>query len=177
MKFETANQAAARLGVTVRAVQKWAKEGKLEGAQKIGRDWMIPFGVVATEMKVDAVETKATKKVFDVAFPMFQLPYFSGELLEHINKISDPVLLLAILSSPIYRSIATAIGVIVAHTTAFGSTADNPVQRRNQNTIWLLRLLPTKERNFAAMRRSSPVSSHDAVNIDAPKSNKIVSDA
>lgn len=90
MKFETANQAAARLGVTVRAVQKWAKEGKLEGAQKIGRDWMIPFGAVATETKVDVVETKATKKVFDVAFPMFQLPYFSGELLEQINKISDP---------------------------------------------------------------------------------------
>lgn len=90
MKFETATQAAARLGVTVRAVQKWAKEGKLEGAQKVGRDWLIPFGAVVTEAKADAVETEPSKKVSDVAFPMFQLPYFSGNMLEHINKISDP---------------------------------------------------------------------------------------
>lgn len=89
MKFETATQAAARMGVTVRAVQKWAKEGKLEGAHKIGRDWMIPFGAVVTEAKSDATENDDSKKVFDVAFPMFQLPYFSGDILEHINKISD----------------------------------------------------------------------------------------
>lgn len=89
MKFETAIQAAARLGVTVRAVQKWAKEGKLEGAQKVGRDWLIPFGAIVTEAKTDAVETEHSKKVSDVAFPMFQLPYFSGNMLEHINKISD----------------------------------------------------------------------------------------
>lgn len=89
MKFETAAQAAARMGVTVRAVQKWAKEGKLEGAQKVGRDWLIPFGAVVTESKTDVVEPKISKKVFDVAFPMFQLPYFSGDILEHINKIAD----------------------------------------------------------------------------------------
>ena len=42
MKFETAQQTAERLGVTVRAVQKWAKDGKLKGAHKAGRDWLIP---------------------------------------------------------------------------------------------------------------------------------------
>ncbi|MBR3968674.1 MAG: hypothetical protein IKJ93_03705 [Clostridia bacterium] len=89
MKFETATQAAARLGVTVRAVQKWAKEGKLEGAHKIGRDWIIPFGAVVTETKAEPPNISDTKKVFDVAFPMFQLPYFSGDVLEHINKIGD----------------------------------------------------------------------------------------
>ncbi len=89
MKFETAAQAAARMGVTVRAVQKWAKEGKLEGAQKMGRDWMIPFGAVVTEAKSEAVEVELPKKVYDVAFPMFQLPYFSGDILKDINKIKD----------------------------------------------------------------------------------------
>ena len=89
MKFETATQAAARMGVTVRAVQKWAKEGKLEGAHKIGRDWMIPFGAVVTHPKTEVIEKEDSKKVFDVAFPMFQLPYFSGDILEQINKIND----------------------------------------------------------------------------------------
>jgi len=85
MNFETVAQAAARLGVTVRAVQKWAKEGKLEGAQKMGRDWMVPFGAVVTEAKTDQTVRKDTKKVFDAAFPMFQLPYFSGDILEFIK--------------------------------------------------------------------------------------------
>ncbi|MBQ9965728.1 MAG: hypothetical protein IJP22_03260 [Clostridia bacterium] len=90
MNFETVAQAAARLGVTVRAVQKWAKEGKLEGAQKMGRDWMVPFGAVVTEAKTEQTVRTDTKKVFDAAFPMFQLPYFSGDILEFINKIHDP---------------------------------------------------------------------------------------
>ena len=35
MKFETATQTAQRLGATVRAVQKWAKDGKIVGAQRV----------------------------------------------------------------------------------------------------------------------------------------------
>ena len=85
MKFETASQAAERMGVTVRAVQKWAKEGKLEGAQKVGRDWMIPFGatVVDSIKHIDAFQAKQNS---GAAFPMFQLPYFSGDLLENIRS-------------------------------------------------------------------------------------------
>ena len=46
MEFETAKVAAERLGCTVRAVQQWASEGKLPGAKKQGRDWMIPTNAV-----------------------------------------------------------------------------------------------------------------------------------
>jgi len=42
MQFETAKEAALRLGVTARAVQKWAKEGKIPGASLHGNSWMIP---------------------------------------------------------------------------------------------------------------------------------------
>ena len=42
MEFETAKETALRLGVTVRAVQKWAKEGKLPGAVLHSNVWMIP---------------------------------------------------------------------------------------------------------------------------------------
>lgn len=45
MEFESAKQAAERLGVSVRAVQKWANEGRLSGAKKIGREWLIPAGI------------------------------------------------------------------------------------------------------------------------------------
>lgn len=39
MKFESAASAANRLNCTVRAIQKWAKEGKIPCAYKDGRDW------------------------------------------------------------------------------------------------------------------------------------------
>ncbi len=47
--FETAKEVALRLGVTVRAVQKWAKQGKFDGAVLQGRMWMIPRGVLPSE--------------------------------------------------------------------------------------------------------------------------------
>ena len=86
MTFETVSQAAARLNVTARAVQKWAKEGKIEGAQKVGRDWMIPV-----EAKISKKISKATgiQKLTGVPFPMFQIPDILGEAIEEINKIED----------------------------------------------------------------------------------------
>ncbi len=36
-KYETAQQAAVRMGVTPRAIQKWAATGKITGAVKHGK--------------------------------------------------------------------------------------------------------------------------------------------
>ena len=83
MKFETAAQAAGRLGVTVRAVQKWAKEGKIEGAKKIGRDWMIPFNLTQSELEVEVGDIKG------VIYPLFQLPRTSGDIFKNANAIFD----------------------------------------------------------------------------------------
>ncbi|MBE6666079.1 MAG: helix-turn-helix domain-containing protein, partial [Ruminococcaceae bacterium] len=49
MEYETAQQAAVRLGVTPRAIQKWAAAGKLPGAVKHGKSWLIPKNAVVTE--------------------------------------------------------------------------------------------------------------------------------
>lgn len=83
MNFETAAQTAARLGVTVRAVQKWAKEGKLDGAKKVGRDWMIPFGAVA-DAKSDVKEKSSY-----IPYPLFQIPYTTGDAKKYIENIAD----------------------------------------------------------------------------------------
>ena len=42
MEYESAHEAAERLKVTPRAVQKWAAGGKIPGAKRIGRAWAIP---------------------------------------------------------------------------------------------------------------------------------------
>ena len=56
MEYQLAAQAADRLGVTVRAVQKWAKAGKLHGAYKAGRDWMIPVSAAAPGSAENIIE-------------------------------------------------------------------------------------------------------------------------
>ncbi len=88
MKFETAAQTAARLGVTVRAVQKWAKEGKLEGAQKVGRDWMIPFGAAINTKDSNSTSNQKSQSDY-IPYPLFQIPYTSGDALEYIQNIAD----------------------------------------------------------------------------------------
>jgi len=42
LEYQLAQEAAERLGVSVRAIQEWAKEGKIPNAKKQGRDWLIP---------------------------------------------------------------------------------------------------------------------------------------
>ena len=76
-----------------------------------------------------------------------------------------------------YFSMETAIGVMAAHTTALGRTADSIVVRMNQNTSWLLRLLPMSIRNMEAILLSSPVTSQEAVIMEAPSKSRIISSA
>ena len=83
MNFETAALAAERLGVTVRAVQKWAKEGKIEGAKKIGRDWMIPVDEVQADADIE------TGDIQGVTYPLFQLPHTSGDMVKKAESIDD----------------------------------------------------------------------------------------
>lgn len=84
MNFESAIQTAARLNVSVRAVQKWAKEGKLPGAKKNGREWLIPEGIVpgiGNEQKIEKIKN-IPELVLGKNFPI-------GECLHFIEQISN----------------------------------------------------------------------------------------
>ena len=81
MKFETASVAAERLGVNIRTVQKWAKLGKLAGAMKVGRDWMIPEGAIPSEHIAEDIDT---------AFLPFALGSFEcGKAMEFARGIEN----------------------------------------------------------------------------------------
>lgn len=45
MEYESCHETASRLHVNVRTVQKWAKEGRIPGARRMGKNWMIPLGI------------------------------------------------------------------------------------------------------------------------------------
>jgi len=42
MEYITSQQAADKWGVSMRRVQAFLKDGRIEGAVRFGRDWMIP---------------------------------------------------------------------------------------------------------------------------------------
>jgi len=90
MEFESVKSAAERLGVTVRAVQKWASEGKISGAKKEGRDWRIPANCPDPRtgaIHKDMPETKGF--VFRQALPLLSGRFTSGKSLEYMNSLDD----------------------------------------------------------------------------------------
>jgi len=86
MKFQTADMAAKRLNVTVRAVQKWAKEGKIEGAHKVGRDWLIPETAIRPDPSVVYNKTMLPEGALT---PAFSTSYVPGTALEYVNGIHN----------------------------------------------------------------------------------------
>ncbi|MBQ8288420.1 MAG: helix-turn-helix domain-containing protein [Clostridia bacterium] len=88
MEFESAAKAAERLGVTVRAVQKWAKDGKLPGAKQLGRSWMIPADAQIPASGVQAQEDIAPARSY-TPFPLLNTSFAPGHALEAAMAIED----------------------------------------------------------------------------------------
>ncbi len=95
-EFETVQQAAVRLGVTPRAVQKWAAAGKLSGATKHGKSWLIPINATVSEaLKSREHQPKGMEEAyplqsFRTSMPLLNSPYPVGKALEYIETMADP---------------------------------------------------------------------------------------
>ncbi len=83
MKFESAREAAERLGVTTRAVQKWAKQGKIPGAY-FDRFWYIPKGFTAPLKASEAVPG-----IKRYQLPLLRSSFELGKVKEFIDDIAD----------------------------------------------------------------------------------------
>ena len=95
-EFETAKEAALRLGVTPRAVQKWAAEGRFHGAARHGKSWMIPKNAIPSENTnkeqtiPDSVPDVYSLTPFRMAMPLLNSAYPIGKAVEYINAMPDP---------------------------------------------------------------------------------------
>ncbi len=91
MEYESPKQMAERLGVTVRAVQKWAAAGKLRGAKKTGRDWLIPKGLPDPRTVTDseALPTVEAKEKIRSSMPLLSGSFEPGKSREYIESIPD----------------------------------------------------------------------------------------
>ncbi len=83
MNYETAVQMAQRLGVTTRLVQLWAKQGKLPGAVKQGRDWLIPLGMTKPRRGM------AVHKGCDISLPLLSGGFEPGKIYDIIMSMNE----------------------------------------------------------------------------------------
>ena len=81
MKYETVKEAAERLGVTERTVQKWAAAGKIPGAMKAGRDWQIPV-----QKEEEAKKSTGRKHI---PMPLLNSSFPLGQCTRYIEKMED----------------------------------------------------------------------------------------
>ncbi len=86
MEFESAREAAQRLDVTTRAVQKWAKEGRLPGAYMVGKMWCIPKNA-KEPLKVNEVAQTPTIKRYHL--PLLRSSFELGRAKEFIGSIPN----------------------------------------------------------------------------------------
>ncbi len=88
MEYESAVCTAERLGVTIRTIQKWCKEGKIKDAKKLGRDWQIP---VDTKRPNDATYTTDDGRLMlvDIPFRLTNADFELGKCYDYIESIEN----------------------------------------------------------------------------------------
>lgn len=87
MEFITVQQAANNFGVNVRTIQKWAKEGKLLGAKRVGRVWLIPDDAV---LKIENETDNSNEASCGMPLKLMCSSFVAGSAHEVIEKIEIP---------------------------------------------------------------------------------------
>lgn len=89
--YESAQQTAERLGIGVRTVWQWAREGKIPGAIRQGRAWLIPMDFVLEERQSTSVAESPLKGCPSghAIMPLLSSAYPVGQCCEFIEGISD----------------------------------------------------------------------------------------
>lgn len=86
MQFESAKQSAERIGCTVRAIQKWAKQGRIKGAYFDNRVWWIPKDFTEP-LKMSEAKPHSTIKRYHL--PLLRSTYEVGKAKKFIDSIPD----------------------------------------------------------------------------------------
>ncbi|MBE6578256.1 MAG: HTH domain-containing protein [Ruminococcaceae bacterium] len=87
MTYETPSRAAKRLGVTTRAIQKWAVEGRIPGATKMAGNWMIPADF--TEPAPKGGTAPAVNIPMRQNNSLLNVEFKPGECLAYVESLTD----------------------------------------------------------------------------------------
>ncbi len=88
MTYEKPSQAAKRLGVTSRTIQKWAADGRIPNAYKMADQWMIPADFTTPTAK-NTVTPGAMLGPLRPPATLLNSTFRPGTCLDHIRSLSD----------------------------------------------------------------------------------------
>lgn len=57
-QYCTPNELASKLLVSTQTIRRWIDEGRIEGAEQIGKQWRIPIEYCTGERKIKPIEKK-----------------------------------------------------------------------------------------------------------------------
>ncbi len=89
MIYLSTNEAAARWNIDVRMVQKYCSSGRVVGAVKRGRAWLIPSDATKPDDMRGSVVADKTNVYLHFLHPMFNLSFESGKAEEALGKLEE----------------------------------------------------------------------------------------
>ena len=91
MNYETTQQAADRLGISIHIIRQWAKEDRIPGAVRHGRSWRIPVDFQPSALRgasAHAGEQAANGgRPARIAMPLMNSAYPLGSCRDFIETI------------------------------------------------------------------------------------------
>lgn len=92
--YETVQEAARRLDISARTVQKWAAGGRIPDAVKHGKFWMIPADFTADDLisvppNYNGIPDVYQLRPFRLAMPLMNGAYRAGGCMEYIENLPD----------------------------------------------------------------------------------------
>lgn len=91
MKFITAEEAAIKWNVSVRLVQRYCIQGRINGAKKSGKVWEIPSDAVKPEdrRRKEKIGITDRNRFFENLMPLMNTPFQPGSCNEVINGMKN----------------------------------------------------------------------------------------
>ena len=138
MNEESTQQAAERLGVPIHTIRKWAKEGRIPGAVRRGRSWLIPANFELSALR-EAQSGQARKPSMAAslperaAMPLMNSAYPVGSCREFIETIPDQALRTIAWGEYFYFN---GQAELAAQTMAPYLDSGDPVLRYSANLVW-----------------------------------------
>lgn len=94
-RYLSVQEAAGKWGVSKRRVNQYCVEGRVSGAQRIGKAWAVPFDAEKPgdprKQKKQSVNLKQTKvkELFSGFMPLMNTPFEAGHCLETIKNMKE----------------------------------------------------------------------------------------
>ncbi len=92
-EYITAKEVAERWGLSLRSVQQYCIDGKIEGAQKMGNTWIMPKDSVKPSKTRSKAKNKAVEKpqkMMSIPMPLLNTPFDLGSAQRAAESIEDP---------------------------------------------------------------------------------------